>query len=106
MHYLKRYLSPSVRETIEGYFLLPPDKAYERARETLDERYGDTFVIANAFRDKLESWPKIQPRDGTGLRRFSDFLQQCAVAMQAIDCLSILNDDRENENSYENFQIG
>ena len=72
------------------------DEAYEEAKRTLDKRYGDPFVITNAFRNKLESWPKIQSRDGTGLQKFVDFLQQCQIAMQTIGSLSILNDDREN----------
>ncbi len=76
--------------------LLSSDEAYEEAKSTLDSRYDDPFVIANAFRDKLEKWPKVSPRDGTGLRKFADFLQQCHIAMQTIGSLSVLNDDREN----------
>ena len=96
IHYLKRYIGGSVREVIDGFFLMPSDLAYEKAKEALDERYGDAFVLANAFRDKLEKWPKISARDATGLRKFSDFLQQCDVAMTTIRNLAVLNDDREN----------
>ena len=96
LHYLKRYVSGAVKDVIEGFFLLSTDTAYAEAKTTLDKRYGDPFVIANAFRDKLEKWPKIPPKDGTGLQKFADFLQQCSVAMQTIKSLSILNDDREN----------
>ena len=96
IHYLKRYVSGPVRDVIEGFFLLPSDMAYEEAKKTLDKRYGDPFVISNTFRDKLDKWPKIPPRDGTGLRKFSDFLQQCQIAMQTISSLHVLNDDREN----------
>lgn len=96
IQYLKRYVSGPVRDAIEGYFLLPSDRAYEEAKKTLDKRYGDPFVISNAFRDKLEKWPEILPRDGTGLRKFPDFLQQCQIAMHTISSLSVLDDDREN----------
>lgn len=96
LHYLKRYVSGSVKDVIEGYFLLSTDTAYEEAKETLDKRYGDPFVIANAFRDKLEKWPRILPKDGTGLRKFADFLQQCQIAMQTTKSLSVLDDEREN----------
>lgn len=96
IHYLKRYVAGSVKELIEGYLLLSSDDAYEEAKMALNKRYGDPFVIANAFRDKLENWPKIQVHDGTGLRKFADFLQQCLVAMRSIRSLSVLNDDREN----------
>ena len=96
IHYLKKYLSGPAREAIEGYFLLATEDAYEDAKRLLDQRYGDPFVVANAFRDRLDSWPKIPSRDGEALRKFSDFLRQCETAMQITGSLSILNDSREN----------
>ena len=50
-------------------------------------------MIANAFRDKLDRWPKIASRDGTAMRKFADFLKQCTTAMGYMRCL---DDDREN----------
>ena len=70
IHYLKRYLTGAALEAIEGYFLLSTDDAYVEARMLLEQRYGDPFVIANAFHDKLEEWPKIPPKDGLALRKF------------------------------------
>ena len=96
LHYLKRYLGGAAKEAVEGYLLLSSPDAYEEAKELLEKRYGDPFVIAGAFRDKLESWPKIQSRDGIGLRKYADFLKQCSTAMTTISSLNVLNDDREN----------
>ena len=96
LHYLKRYISGPVKDVIEGYFLLSTDTAYEEAKDTLDKRYGDPFIIANAFRDKLERWPRILPKDGIGLRKLADFLRQCQIAMQTTKSLSVLDDEREN----------
>ncbi|XP_050413224.1 uncharacterized protein LOC126827753 [Patella vulgata] len=97
MYYLKRYLSGSARECVENYFLLSTEDAYDEAKKLLDDRFGNSFVIANAFRDKLDAWPKIHYRDGIGLRKFSDFLRQCEVAMRTTRSLCVLNDDRENK---------
>jgi hypothetical protein len=44
---------------IENYFLEATPDSYNEAKALLDQQYGDSFVIANAFRDKLEKWPKI-----------------------------------------------
>jgi len=96
VHYLRKYLGNEVREVVSNFFLIGTDDAYEEAKRLLDQRYGDPFVVANAFRDKLEKWPKIQSRDGYGLRRFSDFLKQCHTAMASVGSLSVLNDEREN----------
>ena len=54
IHYLNKYLTSTVKETVESYFLLMTDDAYEDAKRLLDVRFGDLFVIANAFRDKLD----------------------------------------------------
>ncbi|CAC5387607.1 unnamed protein product [Mytilus coruscus] len=96
IHYLRKYLGESVKEVVENYFLITSQDSYQEAKTLLDQRYGDPFVIANAFRDKLEKWPKIASRDGIGLQKFSDFLKQCLNAMQSIGSLNALNDDRQN----------
>ena len=96
IHYLRKYLSGSVREVVENFFLLTSEDAYGEAKQLLEERYCDPFVIGCAFRDRLEKWPKIQEKDSFGLRRFSDFLKQCLTAMSSVKGLSVLNDDREN----------
>lgn len=62
----------------------------------LDERYGDPFVIGNAFRNKFEKWPKILSRDNIAFRKFSDFLKQCLSAINTMNTLNVMNDDREN----------
>ena len=96
IHYLKKYLGGSAREAIEGYFLLSTDDAYDEARLLLEEKYGGSFVVATAFRNKLRDWPNINPRDGLALRRFTDILRQCEKAMATIGNRSILDDSIEN----------
>lgn len=61
-----------------------------------DERFGDTFVIGNAFRDKLEQWPNIASIDSKALLKFADLLKQCHAAMNIIGTLKVLDDDKEN----------
>ena len=97
LHYLKKYLTGPAKDVVEGFFFLTDDDAFIKAKELLQHRYGDPFVVASAFRDKLDSWPKIASRDGIGLRQFADFLRQCETAMETIGSLQILNDDRENK---------
>lgn len=97
LHYLKRYVSGKALETVEGYFLLQNQDAYHKAREALNKRFGNPFIVAEAFRHKIDQWPVIKPRDYDGLRKFSDFLNQCKTAQGTIEQLSILNDNRENK---------
>ena len=96
IHYLKKYLGGQVKDTVKGYFLLPPEDALDKAKKLLEEHYGNPFVMPNAFRDKLEKWQRINSRDGAALQRYADFLRQCHTAMRSIGNLSVLNDVREN----------
>jgi len=97
MYYLQRYLSGRAQEAVEGYFYVPSEEAFNEAMVLLDERFGDHFRVADAFRDKLEKWPRVADEDGEGLRRFADFLRQCQMAMSSVDGLNILSDQRENQ---------
>lgn len=69
---------------VESYALAGDQAAYVAAIQTLDERYGNTFVISNALRDRLDNWPKIASRDSAGLQRLSDFLRQCHTASKTV----------------------
>ncbi|XP_064642266.1 uncharacterized protein LOC135496725 [Lineus longissimus] len=95
IHFLKRYLGGPAKEAVGGYFLLKSEQAYEKAKKTLEERFGNAFTVTEHFRKKLDDWPKINGRDSEALRKFSDFLCQCEVAMIDIKELSVLNDVRE-----------
>ena len=50
---------------------------------------------------KLDSWPKIAPKDGEALREFSDLLCHVSGAMVSIPSLNVLNDCIENEKLIE-----
>lgn len=57
------------------------EDSYHAAWHLLNERYGEPFVIAKAFRDKLHSWPKVASKESADLRKFVDFLHSCESAM-------------------------
>ncbi|XP_030849893.1 uncharacterized protein LOC115927770 [Strongylocentrotus purpuratus] len=94
--YLKKYLRGPPLELVQGFSLIHNDMAYNRATSELEQRYGDPFIISNAFRDRLDNWPKIPTKDSRGLRRFSDYLRQCQTAIEKIGNLRQLDDEREN----------
>ena len=95
--FLQNYVGGVAKEAIEGYFLSDTEESYLAAWDLLNERYGDSFIIAKAFRDKLHAWPRIAPRDSVELRRFVDFLRSCEVALAQNVHLKVLNDAMENQ---------
>ena len=74
IHCLKKYTSGSARECIDGYLSVFTTDSYNAARNMLDSRFGNRFVVTFAFCDKLEQWPKISSNDHQGLQKLSDFL--------------------------------
>lgn len=97
IYYLRKYVGGPAKTAIESYFLLGTESAYHAAWDILEERYGSPFVIAKAFRDKLDSWPKIGPKDSCELREFADFLRSCEAATPQVKSLEILSDCNENQ---------
>lgn len=96
IYYLRKYVSGQAKNALDGYFLLGTESAYAAAWEILEERYGNPFTVAKAYRDKLQAWAKIGPKDSTELREFVDFLRSCEAAMVHVKALEILNDCNEN----------
>lgn len=77
IYFLCRYIGGQAKNALEGYFLLGTESAYASACEILEERYGNPFMIAKSYRDKLQAWPKIGSKDSFELREFVDFLRSC-----------------------------
>lgn len=95
--YLLQYLSGAPKKIVEGYQFLKTADAYSEAKKTLEKRFGHPSVVAEAFRKRLENWPKIHPRDGFALREFADFLKTCELAMQTVEDLETLNKQHDNK---------
>lgn len=97
IYYLRKYVGGPAKKAVESYFLLGTESAYQAAWILLEERYGNPFLTAKAFRDRLDTWPKISPKGSVELQEYSDFLRSCEAAMAQIKTLEILNDCSENQ---------
>ncbi len=97
LFYLEKYIGGEARSALEGSFYRKDEEAYQQAWEKLNDRYGHSFVVQRAFREKLNRWPKIGAKEYVKLREFSDFLQSCSSAMPHIKGLQVLNDCEENQ---------
>ena len=97
LYYLGRYTAGEAKEAVSGLLTLDNGDAYQKARKILTSRFGNQFMVADAFRKKVNDWPKIAPNDGHALRKFSDFLEHCNTAMNTIRYLNVLDDPDENQ---------
>ena len=97
LYYLGKYTTGEPKEAISGLLLLETEDAYKQARKILSDRFGNPFLVADAYRKKINEWPKIPPNDGTSLRKFSDFLIHCQTATNTMKYLKVLDDPDENQ---------
>ena len=97
LFFLRKYVGGSAKKAIEGHFLAGTDTAYCAAWEMLDDRFGNPFVIAKSYRDKIQSWPKVTAKDSKELREFADFLSSVESAIPYVQGLQVLNDCVENQ---------
>ena len=88
IHYLRAWWrSIGGRRNIFSHFC---QNAYDEEYRLLDKCFGNAFIAGNAFRDRLERWPKISNRDSKGIQRFADFIKQCETSMNTIGTLNVL----------------
>ena len=86
VYYLGKFIKSEAKEAVNGHLPLDTEEAYTEA---------NTF--GNAYRKKINDWPKIPPNDSPSLRRFSGFLQHCNTTMFSIKYLGELNDPEVNQ---------
>ncbi|KAJ8375840.1 hypothetical protein SKAU_G00064200 [Synaphobranchus kaupii] len=92
-----KYVGGTAKKAVESYFLLGTGSAYRAAWAILAERYGNPFLIAKAFRNKLDAWPRVSSKGSVELQELADFLRSCEAAMTQIRGLEVLNDCNENQ---------
>lgn len=92
-------VSGDAKEWIEYYIMSDTHTVFDDAMQAIEENFGDPFQVADAFRDKLESWPKIGGSDSKGLNKYAQFLKQCKHAKFSNEHLS----DLDNPCQLKNF---
>ena len=60
LYYLGKYTAGEPKEAISGLLLLETEDAYKEARKILSDRYGNPFLVADAYKKKIiciRDWP-------------------------------------------------
>ena len=96
-YYLGKFTTGEAKAASSCLLSLNTEEVYDEAKKSLTSRFGNIFMVANAYRRKIESWPNITPNDDPGLLRLSYYLQYCETAMNHIKYLNVLNDSEENQ---------
>ena len=96
LNVLAKYLSGKALNVVQHLFFIPGDN-FDTAMKLLEDRFGDSYVISEAFRNKLSTWPMVRPNDTNALLELSDFVKQCVEVKRHVPGLAILDDGQENQ---------
>ena len=58
------YTSGEAKSAILGLLHLTTDEAYWLAKTRLTDRFGNDFIVSNAYRVKIRDWPTIRREMG------------------------------------------
>ncbi|CAB4009732.1 Hypothetical predicted protein [Paramuricea clavata] len=67
------------------------DIDYLTAKKLLDDKYGEPYVVSNAYLKKVLECPSIKTGDDAVVDRLAMFLEQCLSAMTSLSYLNILD---------------
>ncbi|XP_071944668.1 uncharacterized protein [Antedon mediterranea] len=90
LYYLEQFTYGEAKKIVNGFSYLDAELGYQAALHELEERYGDTELIANAFVRKALAWPVIKDGNPKALDAFSIFLVECENAVRCVDSMKIL----------------
>lgn len=82
--YLERYTTGEAQAAIEGFINACSNSSYNAAMAELQEQFGNPYLLANCFRQKLTDWQDIGDYDGPALRTFTRFLRSSRMAMENV----------------------
>ena len=88
---LLQYTSGRARAVIRCCDLMNPDMGYRRARELLQERFGNSFIITETWIDQVTNGPQIKPNERQTLQDFADELRSCMETLQAMGSSAEIN---------------
>jgi hypothetical protein len=91
LNFLEQYTIGEAAKVVSGYSQMKNSKeAYQWALKVLEERYGDSDVVVNAYIQKALNWPIIKADNPKSLDEFAIFLLECEHAVQNVESIRVL----------------
>jgi hypothetical protein len=84
LNYLIQHTSGEPQRAIEDCAVMDPAKGYRHAKEILQRRYGQPWIIAEDYLRRLMTGPQVKANDGAGLSRLSLEISKCAMNLKEL----------------------
>jgi hypothetical protein len=88
---LIHYCTGKARKVVECCAVMDPSVGYARAKGLLKDRFGDNFMIAEAWINKITENKMIKAADRLQLQEFADDLMCCRETLTAMGYVAEIN---------------
>ena len=85
---LFEYCKGKAARVIRPCALMKPSEGYVKARKLLKERFGNDFMILQAWIGKVTEGPFLKPNNGEALQDFADDVRGCMETLNAMGKLN------------------
>ena len=85
---LLQYTTGKAKRVIQCCAVMSPSDGYRRARQLLQERFGNSFLITETWINKVTNGPEIKPTDCEMLQEHADELRSCSETLQAMGSIA------------------
>ena len=90
---LIQYCSGKANETIKCCGMTSGKDGYVKAKKLLEERFGEKYVVSNAWIERLSEGPPINQNDREALLDLADDLESCEITLMVAGRLSQFNNE-------------
>ena len=90
---LIQYCTGKAKETIKCCGMMSGKDGYAKAKKLLEERFGEKYVVSNAWIEKLSEGPPINLNDREALLNLADDLESCEITLTVAGRLNQINNE-------------
>ena len=90
---LIQYCTGKAKETIKCCGMMSGKDGYVKAKKFLEERFGEKYVVSNAWIEKLSEGPPISQSDREALLDLADDLESCEITLAVAGRLNQINNE-------------
>lgn len=91
LYYLEQFTRGQPRELVRSCLHMTPNSGYIKAKQLLEEHFGNKYKIATAYLERALSWPSIKGEDVNALQSYALFLRGCCNVTEELQYLQELD---------------
>ena len=88
-----QYCTGKAKETVKCCGMMSGKDGYSKAKKVLEERFGEKYVVSNAWIEKLSQGPSINLNGREALLDLADDLESCELTLTVAGRLNQINNE-------------